>query len=123
MAQTFVRPVRDRVIVKRLEDNENERTEAGLYIPGTAKQALVRGVVVAVGDGPSPDNYEGPAVSKGDILHYPENVGVDVKFGLEVFRVLAYDQAFVIESAAGVEEMDLVFGTREAAAEMTETLH
>ncbi len=44
-----IRPLHDRVVVKRLEENENMRN--GLYIPDSAKEKPQEGEVVAVGKG------------------------------------------------------------------------
>ena len=44
-----IRPLQDRVIVKRLE--EEEKTKGGIIIPDTAKEKPVEGEVVAVGKG------------------------------------------------------------------------
>ncbi|MGB9628264.1 MAG: co-chaperone GroES [Thermodesulfobacteriota bacterium] len=44
-----IRPLHDRVIVKRLE--EEEKTRGGIIIPDTAKEKPIEGRVIAVGDG------------------------------------------------------------------------
>ena len=44
-----IRPLHDRVLVKRLE--ENKKTAGGIIIPDTAKEKPSEGVVEAVGDG------------------------------------------------------------------------
>ena len=44
-----IRPLQDRVIVKRLE--EESKTKGGIIIPDTAKEKPVEGIVVAVGKG------------------------------------------------------------------------
>lgn len=44
-----IRPLQDRVIVKRLE--EEAKTKGGIIIPDTAKEKPVEGIVVAVGKG------------------------------------------------------------------------
>jgi chaperonin GroES len=44
-----VRPLHDRLIVKRLE--EEEKTKGGIIIPDTAKEKPVEGKVIAVGKG------------------------------------------------------------------------
>ena len=45
-----VRPLQDRVLIKRLED-ETEKTKGGLYIPDSAKEKPQQGKVMAVGKG------------------------------------------------------------------------
>jgi chaperonin GroES len=44
-----IRPLQDRVIIKRLE--EEQKTKGGIIIPDTAKEKPVEGEVVAVGKG------------------------------------------------------------------------
>jgi chaperonin GroES len=44
-----VRPLYDRILIKRVE--EEEKTAGGLYIPDTAKEKPMQGLVVAVGTG------------------------------------------------------------------------
>ena len=50
---TKIRPLHDRVIVKRIE--EEEKTKGGLIIPDTAKEKPQEGRVVAVGPGRQDD--------------------------------------------------------------------
>jgi co-chaperonin GroES (HSP10) len=50
---TKIRPLHDRVIVKRIE--EEEKTKGGLFIPDTAKEKPQEGRVVAVGPGKHDD--------------------------------------------------------------------
>jgi chaperonin GroES len=49
-----VRPLHDRVIVKRVE--EEETTKGGIIIPDTAKEKPVEGKIIAVGDGKVADD-------------------------------------------------------------------
>jgi len=49
-----IRPLQDRVIVKRIE--EEEKTKGGIIIPDTAKEKPSEGAVVAVGKGKADDN-------------------------------------------------------------------
>jgi len=44
-----IRPLQDRVLVRRVK--EEEKTRGGLYIPDTAKEKPVEGIVLAVGNG------------------------------------------------------------------------
>ena len=46
---TSIRPLNDRIIVRRVEDQEQMR--GGLYIPDTAKEKPQEGEVIAVGNG------------------------------------------------------------------------
>ena len=57
-----VRPLNDRIIVKRLE--EEGKTKGGIIIPDTAKEKPMEGKVIAVGDGRI--NKEGKKIPHGD---------------------------------------------------------
>ena len=61
-----LKPLNDRVLVKRLESEE--KTAGGLYIPDTAKEKPSKGQVVAVGPGKIAENGSrvAMAVKKGD---------------------------------------------------------
>ena len=61
-----IRPLHDRLIVKRLE--EEEMTKGGIIIPDTAKEKPIEGKVIAVGDGKiTEDGKKIPMeVKKGD---------------------------------------------------------
>ena len=65
------RPLHDRVLVRRIEDEET--TSVGIIIPDTAKEKPMHGEVVAVGPGERKDN--------GEILPLDVNVGDHVLFG------------------------------------------
>ena len=58
-----LKPLNDRVLVKRLESEE--RTASGLYIPDTAKEKPSRGEVVAVGPGQCADGGKRGFVRNG----------------------------------------------------------
>jgi chaperonin GroES len=66
-----VRPLYDRVIVKRLE--AEEKTAGGLFIPDTAKEKPIQGQVMAVGNGKRTD--------KGEVLSLEVKVNDRVLFG------------------------------------------
>ena len=53
-----IRPLGDRVIVRRI--GEEERTKGGLIIPDTAKEKPMEGEVLAVGKGKDPEGRKGP---------------------------------------------------------------
>ncbi|UFS70990.1 co-chaperone GroES [Geomonas sp. RF6] len=66
-----LRPMQDRIIVKRLE--EEARTAGGIFIPETAKEKPQRGEIVAVGKGKRSDD--------GKIFPLDVKVGDKVLFG------------------------------------------
>ncbi|MBB5142928.1 MULTISPECIES: co-chaperone GroES [Desulfovibrio] len=74
-----LKPLNDRVLVKRLESEE--KTAGGLFIPDTAKEKPSKGQVVAVGPGKVGDNGERAplAVKAGDEVLFNKYAGTEVK--------------------------------------------
>lgn len=66
-----IRPLHDRVLVKRLE--ENTRTAGGIIIPDTAKEKPSEGIIEAVGDGARTED--------GKIIPLNVKVGDKILFG------------------------------------------
>ena len=73
------RPLHDRVVVRRLE--EEEKTKGGIIIPDTAKEKPSQGEVVAVGPGARDENGKVQAldVKKGDKILFGKWSGTEVK--------------------------------------------
>lgn len=86
-----IRPLHDRVVVKRVE--EEETTQGGLYIPETAKEKPIQGNVVAVGDGKILDSGEKRpmAVKEGDRVIFAKYAGTEVETGGEEVLVMRED--------------------------------
>ncbi len=86
-----IRPLHDRVVIKRVE--EEETTESGLYIPDTAKEKPIQGDVVAVGDGKILDNGEkrSMAVKEGDRVIFAKYAGTEVEVGGQEVLVMRED--------------------------------
>jgi chaperonin GroES len=74
-----IRPLHDRLIVKRLE--EEEKTKGGIIIPDTAKEKPIEGKVIAVGEGRiKKDGKKIPMeVKKGDRILFVKYAGTEVK--------------------------------------------
>jgi len=73
-----MRPLHDRVIVKRIE--EEERTKGGIIIPDTAKEKPQEGRVVAVGPGRQEDGkLIKPEVKEGDRILFGKYSGTEIK--------------------------------------------
>jgi chaperonin GroES len=66
-----IRPLQDRVIVKRIE--EEEKTRGGIIIPDTAKEKPQEGKVIAVGKGKTTDD--------GTLMKLDVKVGDKILFG------------------------------------------
>ena len=72
-----MRPLHDRVIVKRIQ--EEERTKGGIIIPDTAKEKPQEGRVVAVGPGKREDGKViAPEVKAGDRILFGKYAGNEV---------------------------------------------
>lgn len=97
-----VRPLRDRIVVKRLE--EGEQRIGGIIIPDTAKEKPQQGRVVAVGHGRI--NDEGKVipldVKAGDTILFGKYSGTEIKLDGEDYLIIREEEVLgVIE---GVRE-------------------
>lgn len=93
-----IRPLHDRVIIKRME--EEEKTPGGILIPDTAKEKPIKGEVIAVGNGKALDNGEVRAldVKVGDKVLFGKYAGTEIKMdGEEVLVMREEDVVAVIE--------------------------
>jgi chaperonin GroES len=96
---TKVRPLHDRVIVRRLD--EEEKSAGGIIIPDTAKEKPVQGEVIAVGKGKILENGEVRSldVKKGDRVIFSKYAGTEIKLdGHEYLMMREDDILGVIES-------------------------
>lgn len=86
-----IRPLHDRVIVKRLE--EEKTSPGGIVIPDSAAEKPIQGEVVAVGNGKTLDNGEVRAleVKKGDRVLFGKYSGNEVKVDGDEYLVLKED--------------------------------
>ena len=78
-AQMGVRPLHDRILVRRME--EEEKTAGGLFIPDTAKEKPQKGQVVAAGNGRlTDDGKKIPMdVKVGDRVLFSKYAGTELK--------------------------------------------
>lgn len=86
-----IRPLHDRVIVKRVEEEQVSR--GGIIIPDTAKEKPIKGKVVAAGPGRRLDNGEVRALSvkEGDVVLFSKYGGTDVKIDGEDHLIMRED--------------------------------
>ena len=86
-----IRPLHDRILVKRVK--EEETTKGGIIIPDTAKEKPIEAKVVAVGTGRLLDNGEvrALAVKKGDLVLFGKYGGTEVKIDGEEHLILRED--------------------------------
>ncbi|MBF0583963.1 MAG: co-chaperone GroES [Magnetococcales bacterium] len=88
MMKTKIRPLHDRVVVKR--SSEEEKTASGIIIPDTAKEKPIQGEVLAVGKGAIIE--EGKVrpmdVKVGDIVLFAKYAGTEVKLDGEDLLIM-----------------------------------
>jgi chaperonin GroES len=86
-----IRPLQDRVIVKRVE--EEEKTKGGIIIPDTAKEKPMEGKVIAVGKGKVlEDGKIHPLdVKAGDRVLFGKYSGTEVKIEGEEHLIMRED--------------------------------
>lgn len=89
-----VRPLFDRIVVKRLVPESV--TKSGLFMPGATEQKLGEARVVAVGQGKLLENGElrAPAVKVGDIVIFGKFAGTEIKIDDVEHLVLREDEVF-----------------------------
>jgi chaperonin GroES len=86
-----IRPLHDRVIVKRIE--EDKTSAGGIVIPDSAAEKPIQGEVIAVGNGKILENGEvrALAVKKGDRVLFGKYSGTEVKIEGDDLLVLKED--------------------------------
>jgi chaperonin GroES len=87
-----IRPLHDRVVVKRIE--EGETMQGGLYIPDSAKEKPQQGEVVAVGKGKRLDDGKvAPMdVQAGDRILFGKYSGSDIKLNGNEYLIMREDE-------------------------------
>jgi chaperonin GroES len=88
MSVVNLRPLGDRVLVKRLE--AEEKTKGGIIIPDSAKEKPLEGEVVAVGPGGRGDNGQVVPLElkKGDRVLFGKWSGTEVKLDDEDYMIM-----------------------------------
>lgn len=91
-----VRPLHDRIIVKRLP--EEEKTKSGIIIPDTAKEKPQEGEVIAVGNGRILENGQKipMEVKVGDIVIFGKYAGNEIKIDGEEYLIMREDDVLGI---------------------------
>ncbi|MHB1567025.1 MAG: co-chaperone GroES [Acidiferrobacter sp.] len=91
-----IRPLHDRVIVRRLE--EERKSAGGIVIPDTAKEKPIQGEIVAVGKGKILENGEVRPldVKVGDKVLFGKYAGTEVKVGNEELLVMREEDVVAI---------------------------
>jgi chaperonin GroES len=91
-----VRPLHDRLIVRRIE--EKETVKGGIIIPDTAKEKPQEGEVIAVGNGKVLENGTKVAmdVKAGDRVLFGKYSGTDIKIDGQEYLILREDEVLAI---------------------------
>jgi chaperonin GroES len=91
-----LRPLQDRVIVKRVE--EEEKTKGGIIIPDSAKEKPQEGKVVAVGKGRVLEDGSQRAldVKAGDKILFSKYAGTEIKIEGEEHLILREDDILAV---------------------------
>ncbi len=92
-----IKPLGDRVLVKRLEAEET--TEGGIVLPDTAKEKPKKGKVMAVGEGKQLESGEraGFQVKKGDTIIFSSFAGTEVTVDGEEYLLMPEDDILAVE--------------------------
>lgn len=93
-----VRPLGDRILVKRSESEE--KTASGLFIPTSAKERPMEGLVVSAGPGKMSDKGELMAmqVKAGDRVLFGKYSGTEIKVEGEEHLILREDEVLGVMS-------------------------
>ena len=96
MAPMTIRPLHDRILIKRLE--EETKTSGGLIIPDTAKEKPIQAKVIAVGTGKRDKDGKIHAleVKAGDKVLFAKYSGTEVKLDGEEHLILREDDLLAI---------------------------
>lgn len=93
-----VKPLHDRVLIKRIE--EEEKTKGGIIIPDTAKEKPIQGEVIAVGKGKLTDDGKviPLEVKEGDKVLFGKYAGTEVKIDGEEHLIMREEDILAIVS-------------------------
>jgi chaperonin GroES len=91
-----LKPLHDRVLVKRLDSEE--KTKGGIIIPDSAKEKPLEGKVIAVGDGKLADDgsVRPLAVKADDKVLFGKYAGTEIKVDGEELIILREDDILAI---------------------------
>jgi len=91
-----VRPLHDRVLVKRVE--EKEVVKGGIIIPDTAKEKPMEGEVIAAGPGKITDDGKRAAmdVKAGDRILFGKYSGTEIKIDGQEYVIMREDEILAV---------------------------
>ncbi|HEY0659166.1 MAG TPA: co-chaperone GroES [Pyrinomonadaceae bacterium] len=99
---TKIKPLHDRVIIRRIEDNVNQ-TAGGLFIPDSAKEKPQEGEVIAAGEGKYKEDGSRQTldVKEGDRILFGKYSGSEIKIDGEELLIMREDEILGIIERAG----------------------
>jgi chaperonin GroES len=99
-----IRPLHDRIIVRRLE--EGEQKIGGIIIPDTAKEKPQQGKVIAAGNGKvNDDGKRVPLdVKAGDLILFGKYTSQEVKLDGEELLILREDEVLAVIDGGGTKK-------------------
>jgi chaperonin GroES len=91
-----IRPLHDRVVVRRLE--EERTTAGGILIPDSAAEKPMRGEITAIGSGKALDNGDqrALAVKVGDVVLFGKYSGTEIKINGQELVVMREDDIMAV---------------------------
>ena len=91
-----VKPLGDKVLVKRLE--AEAKTKGGIVLPDTAKEKPKEGKIIAVGDGKLLDDGKRAKfqVKKGDRILFASYAGTEIKIDGEEYLIMSEDDILAV---------------------------
>ncbi|MDQ3635372.1 MAG: co-chaperone GroES [Acidobacteriota bacterium] len=98
---TTIKPLHDRVIVRRIE--ENTTTSGGIIIPDSAKEKPQEGEIIAVGEGKYKEDgtRQSLDVKEGDRILFGKYSGSEITLDGEEFLMMREDEILGIINRAG----------------------
>jgi len=99
MSTTKIRPLHDRILVKRLSNEE--KTKGGIIIPDSAKEKPQEGEIIAVGNGKILENgqKQNLDVKVGDKVLFSKYAGSEIKIDGEEYTIMREDDILGIVNA------------------------
>lgn len=96
MAKLKIRPLNDKIVVKRLE--AEEKTKGGIVLPDTAKEKPKEGIVKCVGNGKLLENGERASmqVKEDDRVIFSSYAGTEIKIDGEEYLIMNEDDVLAV---------------------------
>jgi chaperonin GroES len=91
-----LRPLHDRIVVRRLE--EGEQSVGGIIVPDSAREKPQRGTVIAVGSGVVKDGgvRVAPDLKRGDVIVFGKYTSQEIKLDGEDYLIMREDEVLAV---------------------------